>query len=70
LAANSFAQPDILLDGIYVAPQVICIQEDASMPSFVNVNAGQDMSGGAITDDMTPHDCQQNPLPEVSFEPF
>jgi hypothetical protein len=49
---------------------VICIQEDASMPSFVNVNAGQDMSGGAITDDMTPHDCQQNPLPEVSFEPF
>ena len=70
LAANSLAQPDILLDGIYAAPQVICIQEDASMPSFVNVNAGQDMSGGAITDDMTPHDCHQNPLPEVSFEPF
>lgn len=70
LAGNSLAQPDILLDGIYAAPQVICIQENVSMPSFVNINAAQDMTGGAITDDMTPHDCQQNPLPEVSFEPF
>lgn len=70
LAGNSLAQPDILLDGIYASPQVICIQENMSMPSFVNINAAQDMTGGAITDDMTPHDCQQNPLPEVSFEPF
>lgn len=69
LAGNGFDQPNILLDGIYAAPQVICIQEP-NTPTFVNINAAQDASGGAITDDMTPHDCMQNPLPEVSFEPF
>lgn len=69
LAGNSFDQPNILLDGIYAAPQVICIQEPSN-PSFVNINAGQDMTGGAITDDMTPHDCTQPGLAEVVFDPF
>ncbi|MFT4969122.1 MAG: parallel beta-helix repeat protein [Chitinophagales bacterium] len=69
LAGNGFAHPNILLDGIYAAPQVICIQEPSN-PTFVNINAAADMSGALITDDMTPHDCIQTPLAEVSFDPF
>ena len=69
LAANNYAQPYILLDGIYAAPQVICIQE-SNTPTFVNVNAYADPSGGEITDNMTPHDCTQPALDAVSFDPF
>lgn len=68
VSSYGFDQPNILLDGIFVAPQVICIQEDPST-TFVNLNA-TDQTFMSVTDDISLHDCNQTPLPVVSFEPF
>jgi parallel beta-helix repeat protein len=68
LTGNGYAQPNILLDGILAAPQVVCIQESASI-TFVNMNA-TDQTFQSITDDISLHDCNQTPLPVVAFEPF
>ena len=69
LQANSLDQPNILMDGIYVAPQVVCIQE-ATGTSLVNLNAAADDTFGSIITDISTHDCTQTSLPEVVFEPF
>jgi len=68
LMGNGYQQPNILLDGILVAPQVVCIQENASV-SFVNMNA-TDQTFQSISDDISLHDCNQTPLAAVVFEPF
>lgn len=69
LSGNGLDQPNIMMDGIYVLPQVICVDEPAGT-TLVNINAAADPSFGSITTDLTPHDCTRDPLPEVSFEVF
>lgn len=69
LSSLSLDQPDIFLDGVLVAPQVICIQEDVSI-DFVNLNA-IDETFQSVTTDISPHDCNSYPpLSEVVFDPF
>ena len=60
-------QPNILLDGLLMSPDAICIQEDGV--SFVNMNAS-DQTFSSVTTDMSGQNCTTDPLPEVSFDPF
>lgn len=69
LGSYSLDQPNILMDGIVLLPNAVCIQEAAST-SFVNINALVDPSFGSLTTDITPHDCSPAPLSSVEFTPF
>lgn len=69
LSGNGLDQPNIMMDGIYVLPQVICVKEPVGT-SLVNLNAAADDTFGSISTDLTPHDCTRDALPEVSFEVF
>lgn len=60
-------QPSILLDGLLMGENPVCIQEmDASL---VNINAS-DQTWASVTTDLTAHDCMKDPLPEISFMPY
>jgi len=68
IALNGYSQPNILMDGLIMSDDAICIAE-TSETTFVNLNA-LDGSFGSVTDELGSQDCTKNPLPEVSFDPF
>ncbi|NIK93056.1 hypothetical protein GZ212_12905 [Mangrovimonas sp. CR14] len=61
--------PNILLDGILMQPTDVCLQE-ATDPSFINLNAAADPTFESFTMDTSPHDCSPDPLPQVEFDEF
>ena len=69
LTGNGLDQPNILFDGIYVLPEVICVDEAAGT-TLVNLNAAADDTFQSISTDLTPHACTRTPLAEVVFDPF
>ena len=67
LALSGLGQPNILLDGILLGGEPVCIQEGDV--SFVNLNA-LDETFMSITNDISTVDCVKDPLPEITFEVF
>ena len=68
LALTGNGQPNILLDGLLMEENAVCVQE-AEGVSFVNINAG-DPTFMSVTNDISTVDCVQEPLPEISFDVF
>ena len=67
LLVSGIEQPQIVMDGLLMGENPVCIQEmDAS---FVNINAG-DATFMSVTTDRSAQDCVQESLPEISFTPF
>lgn len=67
LSILQLGQPDILTDGLILAPDDICINQPNA--SFVNMNAS-DTTFASVTNDVAPHICSPASLPAVEFDPF
>ena len=68
LALSGVGQPNILMDGLVMEAEAVCVQEEGP-PSFVNLNAG-DQTFMSVTADISTVDCVKDPLPEIAFEIF
>jgi len=67
LEATGNGQPNILMDGIVLGGEPVCIQEGDV--SFVNLNALDD-TFMSVTNDISTVACTKDPLPEITFEVF
>lgn len=67
LGIYGLSQPNVMLDGLLMAPDAVCIQEGSA--SFVNLNVADD-TFASVTTDASTHDCAKEPLPTIVFEPF
>ncbi len=68
LALSGIGQPNILMDGLVMEAEAVCVQEPTA-PTFVNINAG-DQTFMSVTADISTVDCVKDPLPEISFEAY
>lgn len=64
-----YTLPEIACDGVLAPVEQFCVQESIN-PSFLNLNAFEDDTLGAVLTDITPYICTKLKLPEVSFTPY
>lgn len=67
LQQYGFGQPNILVDGLVMGDESMCIGDAEA--SFVNLNAG-DQTFQSVNKDLTPFACTKDPLPEISFDEY
>lgn len=67
LQQYGFGQPNILVDGLVMGDEPMCIEDTDT--SFVNLNAS-DQTFQSVNKDLTPFTCMKDPLPEISFEEY
>lgn len=67
LGLYGLSQPNILMDGLLLSPDAVCIDEGT--PSFVNINAS-DPTFASVSTDVSVHACTKDPLPAVDFDEF
>ena len=67
LGLYGLPQPNVMLDGLLMSPDAVCIQEGNA--SFVNLNVGDD-TFSSVTTEVSTHDCTKEALPAIVFEPF